>query len=95
MLRVEEEVKNIFELNYDKYWNFLMLKLIKITLGNYSINYYEFKKVFKIIKGSSQFKKMSLKCITSIKNRVLFILMKLNCNFLLFKLFNYKNNYRD
>lgn len=95
MLRVEEEVKNIFELNYDKYWNFLMLKLIKITLGNYSINYYEFKKVFKIIKGSSQFKKMSLKCITSIKNKVLFILMKLNCNFLLFKLFNYKNNYRD
>lgn len=95
MLRVEKESKKIFELKNDKYWNFLMLKLIKITLGNYSINYYEFKKVFKTIKESRQFKKISLKCITSIKNKALFILIKLDCIFLLFKLFNYKNNYRD
>lgn len=91
MLKVEKAGQIDFDYHFNTSWTFLMFKLIKTALGNYCVNYKEFKQLVYEIRKSSLFNKIKYKKIRYNTDKLIYILIKLKLTFILDRIFKYRN----
>lgn len=86
------EGERVFKYNNTSFFGFMVLRSIKVTLGNYSVNYHLFKESVKEIRHSNIYKKLTLRLISEKVNKIIYILVKLNLCFILYIVFKKRNS---
>lgn len=77
-------VQDSFQVSYNETWAFLYLRGMKILLGNNIKDYSSFRDTFKSLKSKGDTKKLSFNLLKDRTDKVIFVLIKLNCSLTLY-----------